>query len=70
MESRLRGIKEDIRRILREGQEKEGGRKGRGWDEVCREGKREVRRELRRWRKLGGGVERYRKVGTYNKRDV
>lgn len=50
-------LKEDIQGVLREGQ---GGGKRRGWwDEECREHKREVRRELRRWRKqeIGGKVQ-------------
>lgn len=49
-----------IQTILREGQE--GGReKEEGWwDEECRRGKKEVRRELRKWRKTG--AERYREA--------
>ncbi|XP_071580245.1 uncharacterized protein [Temnothorax nylanderi] len=53
-----------IRRVIEEN-EKENGRRatknGRGWwDEECRERKREVRKELRKWRKGKGEVERYR----------
>jgi len=64
-----RELRENIQGVLREGQGREGGRKGRGWwDEECREGKKRVRRELRRWWKRGGEVESYRKVKReYNK---
>jgi len=53
------GTKRGYTGILREGQKWEGGRRGKGWDEECRECKREVRKELKRWRKLGGGGKRY-----------
>ncbi|XP_024875210.1 ABC transporter F family member 4-like [Temnothorax curvispinosus] len=53
-----------IRKVIEEN-EKEGGRRdkknGRGWwDEECKEKKREVRKELRKWRKGRGEVERFR----------
>jgi len=62
-------LRKDIQGVLREGQGKEGGKKGRGWrDEECREGKKGVRRELRRWRKNGGEGKSYRKIKRkYNK---
>jgi len=62
-------LRENIQGVLREGQEREGGRKGRDWwDEECRKGKKGVRRELRRRRKRGGEGESYRKVKReYNK---
>lgn len=36
-------------------------RKNRWWDKKCKERKKEVRRELRKWRKKGGKGEEYRK---------
>ncbi|XP_071577594.1 uncharacterized protein [Temnothorax nylanderi] len=53
-----------IRRVLEEN-EKEKGRgpnenKRGWWDVECKERKREVRRELRKWRKGSGEAERYR----------
>jgi len=50
-----------------EGMGKEERAKG-WWDGDCREGKKSVRRELRRWRKEGGGGDRYREVKrAYNR---
>lgn len=48
------GVK--IKRILREMEEERGtGGMGKGgwWDEVCKAKKREMRRELREWKKRG-----------------
>lgn len=41
--------------------EEEKGEKRRSWwDEECKEGKRRIRRELRKWRREEGGGEKYR----------
>ncbi|XP_071572354.1 uncharacterized protein [Temnothorax nylanderi] len=53
-----------IRKVIEENEDKseKGAIKNRRgwWDEECTEGKRGVRRELRKWRKGKGEVERYR----------
>lgn len=62
MEREWEEIKERIGRAL---EKVEKGKKVRGkrgwWDDECREGKKKVRRELRKWRKGKGSGDRYRK---------
>jgi len=62
-------VKGEVQRILQEGQGSEGREKTRGWwDKECREGKRGVRKELRKWRREGGEGDGYRESKReYNK---
>lgn len=57
MEERLKKAVEETEEKVRKG---EGGKTG-WWDKECEEKKREVRKELRRWRKEGGEGREYRK---------
>lgn len=54
---------ERLKAILEEDEEGDGkkvrAKKG-WWDEECRENKRDVRRELRRWRRWGGSGNKYK----------
>lgn len=57
-------VTEKIRKTIEEceeGKRKERGSKKGWWDEECKEKKKDVKRELRNWRKRGGDGDRYRK---------
>lgn len=61
-------MKERIGRAL---QKIEGSKEGEGrgwWDKDCREKKGRVRRELRKWRRVGESGETYRKKGSEYKK--
>lgn len=63
---KLKGrIGESLEKI--EEKDKEEGKRG-WWNKECREEKKRVRSELRRWRKEGGGGEGYRKEKLIYKR--
>lgn len=56
MEKRMKSTLGEV-----EEEQKKGKRRKRGWwNEECKEKKREVRRELRKWRKNRGGKEKFR----------
>ncbi|XP_076291061.1 uncharacterized protein LOC143214209 [Lasioglossum baleicum] len=66
VEEDWKGLKEKIKEVLGNAGKKEKGRRIGWWDEECREEKRKVRGELRRWRKEGGeGLEYRAKKMTY-----
>lgn len=56
-EEERRGMNDRIKKELEGMMEAKRG----WWDEECRESKKRVRWELRRWRRERGGGERYRK---------
>lgn len=59
--------KEDRGSVRKNRRDEERGKKG-WWNGDCRQGKKSVRRELRRWRKEDGGGDRFREVKrAYNR---
>lgn len=60
-EERWELLRRKIKETMKEVEKEEKGEKRRSWwDEECKEGKRRIRRELRKWRREEGGGEKYR----------
>lgn len=62
VEEGWRDMKERIKRILEKGSEGDGKEERDWWDGECKEGKRRLRRKLRKWRRREGELCREKKA--------